>query len=385
MRLNRAMAFPDSSDERSAAIRSIADAAYTEHDLASLIVQVRIGGEVISEFAQGAAMSGVPATTGDHFRNGAVAIAYLAAALLRLDERRELGLDKPIAPHLPGFPAADVVTPRMLISMTSGYPDYVADQRFVDAWAANPFRAWTAEELIEFSTTSQRLFAPGTNWDYSHSGIVILGRVIEAATRKPLAQVLADEVLTPAGLTHTVSEQTARIPDPIQHGFTAERGIYEDATFWNPSWTLAEGAVQTTTIDDMARSFDAIVGGEGSVLKPESRAQMIDPRLVGFGAPLEGCRSCHTLTRDFAYGLGVFLIGDWVAQSPLFGGYSAAVMTLPKDRRGAEEGAVTIAVAGVVGESGHDDWTGDLENYPASIASRIAAELVPANPPRQSP
>lgn len=70
----------------------------------------------------------------------------------------------------------------------------------------------------------------------------LLGRVIEAATGTPLAQVLADEVLTPAGLTETVSEQTARIPEPIQHRFTAERSVYEDSAFWNPSRTLPEGA-----------------------------------------------------------------------------------------------------------------------------------------------
>ena len=42
------------------------------------------------------------------------------------------------------------------------------------------------------------------------------------------------------------------------HGFDAERGIYEDATYWDPSWTLARGAVMTSNVADILKSAEAI-------------------------------------------------------------------------------------------------------------------------------
>lgn len=58
------------ADERAAAIWSIAGAVYTEHDLVSLIVQVRVDGEVIPEFARAEAMTGGPGHDRRPFRTG---------------------------------------------------------------------------------------------------------------------------------------------------------------------------------------------------------------------------------------------------------------------------------------------------------------------------
>lgn len=356
-------------------ITAIAERVFAERKLRAAVGQVIEDGEVIAEFALGEAMSGVPATIDVSWRNGAIAIAYLGAAMLRLHERGELDIDAPIAEYLPDLPESDRITPRHLISMTSGLPDYVPNPEFQAGFYGDVFGDWKAEQLIELGVSQPRLFAPGENWDYSHTGIVVLGEVMSRATGKPLAQVLADEVLRPAGLTHTFSEQTASIPAPVLHGFTAERGIYEDASFWNPSWTLAEGAVQTTTVGDAAASFDAIIG-RGELLAPESHAALIAKDLVGFGAPLDGCRSCHTLDDRFAYGLGVFLRGDTVAQTPLFGGYSGAVITLPASR--ATDGrSLTVAVAVTLQEDAVTDWQGTIVNRADELAIAIAQQLRP--------
>jgi len=363
---------PQLAGEDQRAVDEIVERSFEDHDLVSLIGEIVIDGETVAQFAHGEAYAGHPATADHSFRNGAVAIAYLSIALLRLSERGELDLDAPIAPWLPDLPDADVVTPRMLITMTSGYPDFVADEGFLDALVEDPFREWSNRELIEIGLASDRVFEPGTNWDYSHTGIVVLGEVISRASGKPLREVLQEEVLEPAGLKHTFSDQTAAIPKPL-HAFTAERGVYEDSTYWNPSWTLANGAVQTTTVGDMASSFDRIIG-RGELLEHASWQQLIAPDLIGFGAELDGCRTCHTLTEEFSYGLGVFHRNGWIAQTPLFGGYSASVTTLPAPRS-PDGRSLTIAVAAVVGEDGYEDWTGALPNWADTVAVELAEAL----------
>jgi hypothetical protein len=85
-------------------------------------------------------------------------------------------------------------------------------------------------------------------------------------------------------LRNTTPSQTAAIPSPVLHAFSSERqgplGIpfstpfLEESTYWNPSWTLARGAVQTTNIADMTRT--AIGIGSGKPLFKRSYARIAD-------------------------------------------------------------------------------------------------------------
>ena len=194
-----------------------------ELGLKAAIYRIVLGGEPLVTAAVGESMAGVPATADMHFRSGAVAIGYISTLLLILVDEGVMGLDEPIAAWLPLLPDADRVTPRMLISMSAGYPDYVpcANQQ---AAYADPFRVWSADELIELGLTSiPRSFDPGTNWDYAHANIVILGQVLEVATGQPLADLLRARVFEPLGLANTASNQTPVIPEPVLHAFSSER------------------------------------------------------------------------------------------------------------------------------------------------------------------
>ncbi|WP_165814697.1 serine hydrolase domain-containing protein [Labrenzia sp. 011] len=367
------------TDPRVSAVQKIAQDAFDTLDLNALLLEVRIDGEPLVTLARGEAMPGVPLTVDGQFRNGAVALTYVAALALRLAEAGRFDLDRPIAEWLPDLPAADTATPRMLLNMTAGYPDHAAnDKGFLEPFYADPFHQWTPEELIDVSLSTPRRFAPGENWDYSHSGYVILGRVLEAATGESLAALMQHHVLDPLELSQTHDFDTPYVPQPVVHSYTGERGVWEDATYWNPSWTLPRGAVQVTSISDMARSFDRITGIDG-FLQPDSRKAMIEPSLIGFGSPLEGCPNCRTLNSTFSYGLGTMLLGDWIAQTPSFAGNASAVATLPEGR--SPEGRVTIAVAVTYREAAFDDWQGNVPNRASDILLEIAGELVPDTPP----
>ncbi len=330
----------DSADFDPAAVEAIVREHAADLHMRSVIYRVVKDGIPLVTNAIGDSMTGVPATTDMHFRNGAVAIGYLSTLLLVLVDQDVMGLDEPIATWLPDFQDADLVTPRMLINMTAGYPDYVPDPGFAVEFYADPFRSYTADQLIERTLAQPRTFAPGENWDYSHGNIVILGKVIEAATETPIAELMRTHVLDPLGLTNTVSTQTAEIPDPVLHAFSSERkaalgipddgSFYEESTFWNPSWTLAPGAVMTTNIADMTTT--AIDWAEGSLLTPESHTAQITPLPYGFGSLLEGCRTCHPLDEVYSYALGLVKSGDWLLQNPFFGGYVAAAAVLPAER-----------------------------------------------------
>ncbi|MEV1129268.1 serine hydrolase domain-containing protein [Agromyces sp. NPDC049794] len=370
-----------------AAVQQLLDTAaarhFDERALGSLLAEIRIDGEVAAQVALGEAMSGEPVTIDGRFRNGAVAITYVSTVMMKLAEEGAIDLDEPIATWLPDVPDADRATPRMLANMTAGYPDHVANQAFVDAFVADPFRAWTTDELLEYSFGAPRLFVPGENWDYSHAGYVVLGQVLEAASGQSLEELIDEYILDPLELDATVPDQGPAIPEPAVHAFTLERGVWEDSSYWNPSWTLPAGAVETSSVSDMAASFDAIVG-RGELLEESSWAAMFDAELVGFGEPLDGCRSCHTMVDGWSYGLGAVLTGDWVKQTPLFGGYAGSVVTLPAAR--ADDGrAITVAVAVTYTPDSYDDWSASLANYADELALALGGELAPDNPPPTPP
>ena len=237
-----------------------------ENDLKAVIASVAVDGKPVFTKAWGESMTGVPATYDMHFRNGSVAIAYLGVVTLQLQEKGELRLDDKLAKWFPDYTKADRITLAMLLNATSGYADYV-NLKILPLYQ-NPFRAWQPDELIALSLKQPMVCEPGTCFAYAHTNFVILGKVLEKATGRGVAELICDGILVPLSLNDTRSEQTAVIQEPVLHAFDAERGIYEDATYWDPSWTLARGAVMTSNVADILKSVDAI--GTGALLSPDS-------------------------------------------------------------------------------------------------------------------
>lgn len=362
-------------------VRDIIEREMGPRHLRSVIVRVTIAGEPVLTEAFGESMPGVPARTDMHFRNGAVAISYMATALLQLVDEGTVTLDHKLSTWLPEVPHSEKVTLGQLVQMTSGYEDYVPDPAFEAAFYADPFRDWTPEELYTFGTSKPLIYAPGSNWNYAHTNYVLLGLALEKIAGKPLDELLAERILKPLGLGGTQSSETPEIPEPVLHAYTGERretlglpaatGFMEDSTFWNPSWTLARGAVQTTTITDMTTSADAI--GSGSLLSEQSHAAQIATTLRGKTSKIPGCINCTEMGVGFSYGLGVVLSGDWVLQNPMFGGYSAVEASLPSEK-------IAIAVAVTYTEGAFDD-PGGVPNQALELFKFIGAAAAPEQAP----
>ncbi len=381
--LNQATPAATPANQQAADILALAGDALATHHLKAIILRVLVDGQEVVTAALGESMTGVPATTDMHFRNGAVAIAYMSTLLLLLVDDGTVTLDDTLATWLPDLPDAEQVTLRMLANMTAGYPDYVQNPRFGPAFYADPFRGWTAQELLDLGLSTPRSFAPGTNWAYAHTNYVILGRAMETITGQPLAELLQTRVLDPLGLTNTTASTTAEIPEPVLHVFTSERreilGIppgtrfYEESTYWNPSWTLAPGAIQTTNIVDVAASAIAI--GEGTLLSSASHQAQVAPDLLGFGSPMEGCATCATMEERYNYGLGVVLSGPWILQNPLFAGCGAVMAYLPSKK-------IAIAVATTFTEKAFDDQGNNPSDRASwTIFANIATLLAPDEAP----
>ncbi len=368
-----------------AVMRVVRDTMASEH-LKSVIVRVTIDGQEVVTEALGESMTGVPATTNMHFRNGAVAISYVSTLLLKLVDEQKVSLDDKLSKFLPEIPHAEKVTLGQLAQMTSGYVDYViGNTKMNDALYADPFRRWTVHELLQFAVDQPLLYEPGTNWNYAHTNYLLLGLALEKATGQQMPKLLSEKVLRPLGLMNTANSLTPEIPAPALHAFSSERRaflkipagtpFYEETSYWDPSWTITHGAIQTTNIYDMEATAVGI--GSGRLLSPESYRKMVSTDLRGKTRKQPGCTTCFEQDEGYTYGLGVVISGNWLLQNPLFAGYAAAEAYLPSQK-------VAIAVAVTYGPEAFDD-DGDYPNAAEMLFRKIGAELAPDDAPPMPP
>jgi CubicO group peptidase (beta-lactamase class C family) len=378
-----ALLSPAAADTPSAAtIQNVVRTSMATNHLKAVIVQVRSNATDVYTGALGDSMTGVPAASNMHFRNGALAFTYMSTLLLVFVDQKKVTLDTKLSDYFPELPSAARITLRNLSQMTTGYADYVYQPELILGLYRDPFRQWTPEELIQIGVSKPMEFAPGANWGYSHTNYVILGRVLEKIAGMPLADAIRQYVLVPMGLKQTGASTTPVIPEPVLHGFSSERrevlGIksgvpfYEEATYWNPSWTTAEGAVETTDISDLSLSIEAVAAGK--VLSPASSAAQIVPSLVGFGHAQSGCSACRANNKDFNYGLGVINLGHWVVQTLGFAGASGAVGYLPEQK-------LTIALEATNGPGAYDD-KGNAGLGAVAVFQALADALAPNTMPK---
>jgi CubicO group peptidase (beta-lactamase class C family) len=368
-----------------AVMRIVRDTMAQAH-LRSVIVRVTVDGKEIVTAAVGESMTGVPASTDMRFRNGAVAISYISTLLLRLVDQKKVSLDNKLSKWLPGFENSDRVTLGQLAQMTAGYPDYVlGNDAFSAQIYANPFRQWTTDDQLGQITSRPLLYEPGTNWNYAHTDYILLGLALQRATGQDMATLLADNVLGPLGLKSTVNSDTAEIGSPVLHAFTSERRqaleipagtpFYEESTYWNPSWTITRGAVETTNIYDLEAT--AVGVGSGKLLSGDSYKRMVSTDLRGQTHAQPGCATCAAQDIGYTYGLGIVISGHWLLQNPMFAGYAAVEAYLPAQK-------IAIAVAVTYAPEAFDDQ-GNYHNEAETLFRRIGAELAPTDAPPMPP
>ncbi|WP_280299457.1 serine hydrolase domain-containing protein [Nocardia neocaledoniensis] len=324
-------------------------------DLSSAVYGVWRGEERIALGALGGSPLGVPARPEMKVRVGQPMEPMLSTVLWRLDGEGVLRIDEPIARWLPEFPRADTITPRMLANSTSGIADYVTEPEFLKIFGENPIRAWTASQLLERANARPPVFAPGTDFGYAHSDLVVLGEVLQNATGKPLGELIAEHILTPLGMHNSKVVLDPAIDAPYLHGYTNERKFFEDSTFWNPTAFLHSGNMNAP-VTDIARWVRALATGER--LTTDQFHQMMGPSTAGLGP--------FTTEKYFAF--GVVHLADWLYMNPSYGGYDGVVL---HDNRTD----TTVIVYTTLGP------TSPADNTAIPLGTAIATHLVPDRPP----
>jgi D-alanyl-D-alanine carboxypeptidase len=145
---------------------------------------------------------------------------FTATAIMILYEKGLIALNDPIAKFLPeqmihgiqifeGHDYSHEITVEQLLAHTSGIPDYYEEKANDGKTLFEIFRAdqkseWTVDEQISRARDEMKpTFKPGAKAFYSDTNYLLLGKIIEARTGKPLQQVFEEFFFRPLGLQHT--------------------------------------------------------------------------------------------------------------------------------------------------------------------------------------
>ncbi|MEU8432363.1 serine hydrolase domain-containing protein [Streptomyces sp. NPDC029216] len=237
-----------------------------------------------------------------HFRIGSNTKTFTATLVLLLVADGLLGLDDPVADHLPEYELDRRITLRMLLQHTSGLFNFTGEH-FEDGtvvpgiawegqeWVDDILRTYRPEELVRLALSKPARFEPGTDWSYSNTNYVLARLLVEKVSGRPFGEEMRRRILAPLGLTGTVvPEASPEIPEPHVHAYYTYRNADQwrtlDVTRANPSWISAAGDMISTT-RDLHVFISALMGGR--ILPP---------------ALLDEMRTPHPA---FGYGLGLFV------------------------------------------------------------------------------
>jgi CubicO group peptidase (beta-lactamase class C family) len=119
-------------------------------------------------------------TVNKGFRIGSVTKTFTATIILQMVDRGQIDLDETI--NNIGFNEvhnSDMITVKQLLNMTSGLPDYIYDEEFIDAFLNNPTNVWTPQELVDMAMIRPVNFLPGEDYEYCNTNYILLGMIIE--------------------------------------------------------------------------------------------------------------------------------------------------------------------------------------------------------------
>jgi CubicO group peptidase (beta-lactamase class C family) len=284
----------------------------------------------------------IPNSPTTRFQIASVTKQFTAAAVLLLEERGKLKTDEPVKKYLPDAPAAwDKITIYNLLTMTSGIA--------VDAATYEP---GTPDRLVFHDKPLD--LDPGTKWDYSNLGYLVLGYLVERVSGQSYADFLEENIFKPLGMKDSgLDSNVAIVPNRASGYWPGADGI-ENAERTKIEGAMSAGGLYSTT-EDMLRWENGLFGGK--LLSPASLRKMTTP-----------------LKHDYACGLYVRRIKgrDLIDYDGNNIGFNAQMAYYPDD------GLAVIVLANLNGYV-----TGRIN---MAVAAAVHGEDVPfAPPPREIP
>lgn len=265
-------------------------------------VLVADGQRVLFERRVGVAdpAAGTPISADTRFNLASAGKLFTSVAVMQLVQQGRLDLDAPIGRYLPDWPVAVVreqVTARQLLIHTSGLGTY---------WGADfDARRASLATLADYRPllATEPVFAPGTGWQYSNTGYMLLGLLVEAVADQDYYDYVIRHVFAPARMRDSgyfqMDGRAPRVAVPHAGGTGAER--HRRYPMPEPRGGAAGGGYSTPR--DLLAFHRALLAGK--LLDANALQQLFAPVTLPAGtrAPPHGLGMLrYAAGHDVAYG-----------------------------------------------------------------------------------
>ena len=229
-------------------------------------------GEANKDFA-------VKNTIDTKFNLGSMNKMFTAVAVMQLVEAGKVSLEDTLGKFL----AAGSMRPEVLskvrikhlLTHTSGLGSY-----FTPEWdRLSRARFRTVDDWMPQVKDETLRFEPGTRWSYSNTGMLVLGKVIEAASGQDYFDYIRARIYQPAGMTNTDSYDLDRVNRNLAVGYErgeTPRGVeYRNNIFAHVIRGGPAGGGYST-VEDLTRF--AVALQEGRLVSRESVRLLTTPK-----------------------------------------------------------------------------------------------------------
>jgi D-alanyl-D-alanine carboxypeptidase len=163
----------------------------------------------------------VPNRPDTKFNLGSINKIFTQISIGQLYEDGKLSMADPIQKFIPEYPntrAAQKVTIRHLLDMSSGIGDFFGEK--FEKTPKDLFRK--NSDFLQIFAGDSLMFEPGTKRQYSNGGYVVLGAIIEKTSGQNYYEYVRDHIFRPAGMMSTESYQADESVPNLAEGYTHE-------------------------------------------------------------------------------------------------------------------------------------------------------------------
>ncbi|MFN2407353.1 MAG: serine hydrolase domain-containing protein [Pyrinomonadaceae bacterium] len=163
-----------------------------------------------------------PNTLKTRFRLGSMNKMFTAVATLQLVQSGKLDLKAPFGNYLTDYPNKDVaskVTVEQLLMHTGGTGDI-----FGPEFDKKRLELKTLQDYVKLYGNRALDFAPGSRWQYSNYGFLLLGVLVEKVSGQSYYDYVQEHIFKPAGMTATASEPEEQTVAERSVGYTRFTG-----------------------------------------------------------------------------------------------------------------------------------------------------------------
>jgi CubicO group peptidase (beta-lactamase class C family) len=233
-------------------------------------------------------------------------------AIMLLVHDGKLRYDQTLTEIFPEFPAyGKTITVRNLLNHTGGLPDY---EDLMDAVEKTKGPIWSPENQIHdaealqlLERESQGKFTPGTKWEYSNSGYVVLGLIVAKVSGKSFGEFLQERIFAPLKMSHTlVLEKGKNEVVNRAFGHSKKDNVFVETDQSSTSATQGDGGIYSN-LEDLSKWDDAL--REPTLLSEKEFIPAITPVKLPPGADSKLAEDVPESLRGnaSAYGFGWFL------------------------------------------------------------------------------